>query len=783
MRISNRKSSAACPTAFGSLSPHMRPTVLVAILLTFLPHAAAVLAPAVPPPPPRVLPVRFQKSGPLAARRLSAKGPRAGDLAAQDRRQLKIRGDRDDSLSDETVHQPLQNKGILYLANVTVGTPPQPMQLQIDTASSDIWVLSKSIPACFQPNSYDLYSSSCSFGSFDPPESRTFNLLGKDRFGIVYVDGTSAVGDYAADTFSVGGATVQGMQIGVAKETNLSYGVMGVGFEGDQASVTPGASDTGSILFGGVDTARFIGNLTTIPIELAPGQTEPLAFAIPLTAVAFSDGRSHINITSKYLPAVVVLDSGSSLTFLPHPIASSLANQFSAKFSHQLNLYVIDCHFPSQNAFVEYSFSFVMSIRVPVSELILPLTQYSGGAAKGMDGSDICVLGILPSNSSISLFGDTFLRSAYIVYDLDNKRIAMAQTEFNPRGQNIEEIGVGWDGIPYVGIEAMTIMAMQTIDVTSTAHTGAVAKSAASLTAASEVWEYLLAFTMLEMAELGHVKLEEEAALPATSDLPQGQLQAPAVGWLRRFRRYNAAQVDKRWTSIPVLATSYVSGLTDSAAYNAWSCFISMQTGNTVFVGLGASHQPLNKPMGWLSSLLSITCFMIGVASIAFCSRKAGSMLRGTLVASFFLQAVFIIIAAALVQSKVVPIASAAEQESGRTEYHYIALVPLAFLAFQAGGQIVVSRAFGHNHIPSIVLTSLYSDLVADPLFFQPVNVKRNERTASAVLVLTGAITGGWIMRNSSMAAVLWFAAGIKFVIMLTFMAWPSEKSKDISLD
>ncbi|KAF3925981.1 hypothetical protein ABW20_dc0107164 [Dactylellina cionopaga] len=266
--------------------------------------------------------------------------------------------------------------------------------------------------------------------------------------------------------------------------------------------------------------------------------------------------------------------------------------------------------------------------------------------------------------------------------------------------------------------------------------------------------------------EEGRLGIPEDAKSPTA-----------AVGLLQRFRNYNATQIDKTWSSIPVLATSYVSGLTDSAAYNAWSCFISMQTGNTVFLGLGASHQPLNKPLGWLSSLLSIICFMFGVSAIAFCSRKAGATLRGTLVTSFFVQAVLIVIAASLVEGKVVPIATAAEQASGRTKYHHISLLPLAFLAFQAGGQIVVSRSFGHNHIPSIVLTSLYSDLVADPLFFQPVNVKRNERIASAVLVLTGAISGGWIMKETSMAAVLWFAAAIKFAIMVGFAFWPQEKA------
>ncbi|KAF3915514.1 Candidapepsin-8 [Orbilia brochopaga] len=533
MRNSNRKSSApACPTRTASSSSpslHMRLVVLAAVLLTFLPHAATALA-AAAPPSPRVLPFQFQKSGPLGARhRHLPTHVNVGHLAAQNRRQLEIRDD--DGLDNDTVHQLLQNKGILYLINVTVGTPPQPMQLQVDTASSDIWVLSKSITPCRDADDYH-EPSSCIYGSFDDTKSSTLKLLGKGRFCIVYVDGTRAVGDYVSDTFAVGPAVVQGMQIGLAKDANLSYGVMGVGFEGDQASVSPGgmgkypslvsrmvsqgliksrafslwlddlASDTGILLFGGIDTARFIGNLTSIPIETARGQPDPLAFAIPLTAVSLSDGKSHFNITSKSLPSIVVLDSGSSLTLLPQPIASSLAAQFSAKFSHQLNLYVIDCNYPTENAFVEYSFSYVVNIRVPMSELILPLTQYSGGATKTTDGSDVCVLGISASNNSYSLFGDTFLRSAYIVYDLDNNRIAMAQTEFDPSGQNVVEIGVGQDSIPFVGVSALKMMATETIDVTSTAQTGAVSKSAASKSAVPEAWNSLLALLLTVLSLL-----------------------------------------------------------------------------------------------------------------------------------------------------------------------------------------------------------------------------------------------------------------------------------------
>ncbi|KAK6535721.1 hypothetical protein TWF694_002170 [Orbilia ellipsospora] len=468
---------------------------------------------------PRVVPIPFRKQGPftnirkkhheIRGIRRNVNGANHGN-GVQGQVDARLLGSRaSKSNPADVIRQLLENKGILYLANVTVGTPPQPLQLQIDTASSDIWVLSKSVSACYNPTGLDLWSASCSFGSFDPSASSTFQLLGQNRFSILYADGTGAQGDYAEDTFSVGGVKVSSTQIGVATTANLSYGIMGVGFEADQASATPGGmgqypsllnemvkeglikskayslwlddlnADTGSILFGGIDTERFIGDLTSIPIEKAPGQIDPLAFTIPLTSVAFSNTTTHVNLTSKYLPTSVILDSGSSLTFLPHSLAWGIANQTGAKISHDLGLFIIDCNYPTQNAFVKYTLSYVLDIRVPLSELILPLTEFSAGMVKNMNGSDICALGIVPSPGDVNLFGDTFLRSAYVVYDLDNQRVAMAQTNFEPVGQNLLEIGVGHDSVPSVGVEAMTIMATATIDVTNSRQT---TKSAAAIT-------------------------------------------------------------------------------------------------------------------------------------------------------------------------------------------------------------------------------------------------------------------------------------------------------------
>ena len=46
------------------------------------------------------------------------------------------------------------------------------------------------------------------------------------------------------------------------------------------------------------------------------------------------------------------------------------------------------------------------------------------------------------------MLGDTFLRSAYVVYDLSNNEISLAQTNFNATKSNVMEIQSGTAGVP-----------------------------------------------------------------------------------------------------------------------------------------------------------------------------------------------------------------------------------------------------------------------------------------------------------------------------------------------
>ncbi|KAK9324940.1 hypothetical protein V1517DRAFT_316136 [Lipomyces orientalis] len=238
------------------------------------------------------------------------------------------------------------------------------------------------------------------------------------------------------------------------------------------------------------------------------------------------------------------------------------------------------------------------------------------------------------------------------------------------------------------------------------------------------------------------------------------------------------------YADIVFITCYFITGLVDSSAFNAWSCFAIMQTGNTIFLGLGASNQPEGNPYGWLKSLITVCFFLTGSFIFSQLSSRIGVRQRRVLCISFFVQGICILISAALIQRNIVPHPSGSGSVLGGRLF--LELIPLFLLAFQGGGQMAASRGMGFNELPTTVLTSVYYDLASDPRLavWPSQNVKRNRRIGGVVALLIGAIAGGWIFKSKDgLGTALWIAAGLKLAIAIGWCFWKAAKDEKNNLN
>lgn len=254
---------------------------------------------------------------------------------------------------------------------------------------------------------------------------------------------------------------------------------------------------------------------------------------------------------------------------------------------------------------------------------------------------------------------------------------------------------------------------------------------------------------------------EEDALLPRKhSELAISQ----------RIHHHLTVDVDKGRGDLILLLCYVITGLLDSCATAAWGSFVSMQTGNTIYLGLG-----LADPEGsarWIKSGTSIACFCFGSFFFARFHRLFGPQRRWVLVANFTIQ-LLMILTAAMITTIASPV------EVGDLDWRIV--VPLALVAFQSSGQAVTSRVLSHGGLSSVVLTSIYCDLFSDArLFTWPTeNTERNRRAAAPVLLLVGALVGGlWSRSDFGLSGALWVAVVLKGFIVLAWLAWKSSPAR-----
>jgi hypothetical protein len=416
--------------------------------------------------------------------------------------------------------------GLRYFVNLTVGTPPQPQTVFIDTGSSDTILLAADAPFCQNGKSK---SSKCPGGSYNTSASSTFAMLSQGAIDANYGENVSVtsegsfVADLVTDVVQIGDLVVTGTHFGLAHEAEGNFlgngryaGIMGLAYpvieavkEGQPKYPTlieslVGAkaiasrlfslylndlSSYGSILFGGVDTEKYTGNLTTL--NFLPSGTEEKKvqlFALRLDEVSATreDGTEENIIAPKELQGVVWPDSGTATWNVPTDSYNKIINMTGVTMSGS------NAVMPCSKISNKTSFTFTFSgngtnkaqLEVPLTSFFIPAALTDGSGIAKVQGEAACVLMVREAapDLSIYLMGDPVMRAGYWVFDLDNGQVSIAQARLSSTSSNIVAIEAGPHGVKNATNQSIELGANQTekIDGTATASVSYSLSTAAS---------------------------------------------------------------------------------------------------------------------------------------------------------------------------------------------------------------------------------------------------------------------------------------------------------------
>lgn len=229
------------------------------------------------------------------------------------------------------------------------------------------------------------------------------------------------------------------------------------------------SSRTGSIVFGGIDTAKFTGPLITLhskPEEEDPvlrGQYlfQQLQLANFTTRINGSlDGNyslvqsANATNTSRLETAnmTATLDSGANAIVVPDSWVETLMSQMpiNLNLSQKYRAPLTFC----DDAEADVSLIFTLqdepghsvTIEVPFHELVAPFrkgSSYDKSEPVYEGDRPICMITLSTRVGGDVVLGDPFLRSAYTFYHLDQHTISIAQAANNPKSEHIVAIGKG----------------------------------------------------------------------------------------------------------------------------------------------------------------------------------------------------------------------------------------------------------------------------------------------------------------------------------------------------
>ncbi|TBU55081.1 hypothetical protein BD310DRAFT_934395 [Dichomitus squalens] len=243
--------------------------------------------------------------------------------------------------------------------------------------------------------------------------------------------------------------------------------------------------------------------------------------------------------------------------------------------------------------------------------------------------------------------------------------------------------------------------------------------------------------------------------------------------------------VDPAQSSFPLAAYCFMTGFIDSVSFTAVFVWCGFQTGNSVQLALALARLFSGPPgqrdtsfhIADKQALTSLLTFIAG-ATIGRIGDRMGAQTRAWLFLGTLIQALFTM-AAALTAWKSGQ-GSVAEVRGNPAWTNADTFVAIGFMSASMGLQGIMGKRVNTQFTTTVVLTTVWCELMADPNLFQLNRfvITRDHKFIAIIALFLGGFVGRAIIDAAGAATTLGVGTGLRVLIAIWWIFVPGKQPK-----